>query len=141
MTPPFFQRGLLLLVMWAMSVVLLGGGGRAAEERLSMAGLDVTVWQPGETTAAALPIVVFSHGFQGCATQSRFLMAALASAGYLVIAPNHRDAACTGGSVTMARSAGATFSQAADLGRDELSRPCRRYHSSRRSSEGNGGPA
>jgi predicted dienelactone hydrolase len=81
-----------------MSVVLLGGVGRAAEERLSIAGLDVMVWQPEETKPAALPIVVFSHGFHGCATQSRFLVTALASAGYLVIAPNHRDAACNGGS-------------------------------------------
>jgi predicted dienelactone hydrolase len=92
------RRSLPLLVIWAMSVVLLGGVGRAAEERLSIAGLDVMVWQPEETQPAALPIVVFSHGFHGCATQSRFLVTALASAGYLVIAPNHRDAACNGGS-------------------------------------------
>src|SRR5271169_6350734 len=98
MTRPFLRRSLLLLAISTISVVHLGGVGRAAEERLSIAGLDVTVWQPDEAALAALPVVVFSHGFHGCATQSRFLMTALASAGYLVVAPNHRDAACNGGS-------------------------------------------
>jgi len=98
MTRPFLQRSLLLLVIWAVSVVLFGGVGCTAEERLSIAGLDVTVWQPDETPPAALPIIVFSHGFHGCATQSRFLMTALAAAGYLVVAPNHRDATCNSGS-------------------------------------------
>jgi len=37
---------------------------------------------------------VFSHGFLGCATQSTFLMEAMARAGYFVLAPNHRDALC-----------------------------------------------
>jgi alpha-beta hydrolase superfamily lysophospholipase len=87
----------MILVIWAMSVVRLGVGG-AAEERLSIAGLDVMVWKPDETAPPALPIVVFSHGFHGCTTQSRFLMIALASAGYLVVASNHRDAICNGGS-------------------------------------------
>jgi predicted dienelactone hydrolase len=42
-------------------------------------------------------VIVFSHGFHGCATQSRFLMEAFANAGYLVLAPNHHDATCRGG--------------------------------------------
>ena len=42
--------------------------------------------------------LVFSHGFHGCATQSTFLMQAFADAGYIVFAPNHRDATCNGGS-------------------------------------------
>jgi predicted dienelactone hydrolase len=42
-------------------------------------------------------VIIFSHGFHGCATQSRFLMEAIAKAGYMVFAPNHRDATCTGG--------------------------------------------
>jgi dienelactone hydrolase len=37
-------------------------------------------------------MIVFSHGFGGCATQSRFLAAALADRGYWVFAPNHKDA-------------------------------------------------
>jgi predicted dienelactone hydrolase len=39
-------------------------------------------------------LIVFSHGFGGCNTQSTFLMEALAQAGYLVVAPNHSDARC-----------------------------------------------
>lgn len=97
MTWQFLRPILLLLVISTMSILLLGGVGRAAEERVSMAGLDVMVWRPDETAPAALPIVIFSHGFHGCATQSRFLMPALAAAGYLVFAPNHRDATCNGG--------------------------------------------
>jgi len=98
MTRPFLRHSLLLVVISTISVVYLGGIGRAAEERISIAGLDVMVWQPDDTTPAPLPIVVFSHGFHGCATQSRFLTTALASTGYLVVAPNHRDATCNGGS-------------------------------------------
>lgn len=53
-------------------------------------GLDVAVWQP--EGPGPFPLVVFSHGFHGRNTQSEFLMHALAKAGYLVVAPNHRDA-------------------------------------------------
>ena len=69
----------------------------AAERSLALAGLKVTEWSPENAPRSPLPIIIFSHGFHGCATQSRFMMAALASAGYLVFAPNHRDAACDGG--------------------------------------------
>jgi predicted dienelactone hydrolase len=40
------------------------------------------------------PLIVFSHGFGGCGTQSIFLMEALARAGYIVVAPDHKDARC-----------------------------------------------
>ncbi len=59
-----------------------------------IAGLDVAVWQP--KGGGPFPLVIFSHGFHGRNTQSEFLMRAMAQAGYLVIAPNHRDAARTG---------------------------------------------
>jgi predicted dienelactone hydrolase len=53
------------------------------------------LWLPkGVAPAAGYPLIVFSHGFSGCNTQSIFLMNALASAGYLVLAPNHQDARC-----------------------------------------------
>jgi predicted dienelactone hydrolase len=42
-------------------------------------------------------VIIFSHGLHGCATQSGFLMEAFAAAGYLVFAPDHRDAGCRGG--------------------------------------------
>ncbi|HEX3952742.1 MAG TPA: alpha/beta hydrolase-fold protein [Stellaceae bacterium] len=69
----------------------------AAEHGVSIAGLAVTVWTPDAASTGPLPMVIFSHGFHGCATQSRFLTEALAAAGYIVFAPNHRDATCNGG--------------------------------------------
>jgi predicted dienelactone hydrolase len=86
-------------------ILLIAGGfsafavaiASASEERLSLAGLAVTVWQPDAATSNARPAIIFSHGFHGCDTQSRFLATALAAAGYLVFAPQHRDATCDGG--------------------------------------------
>lgn len=63
---------------------------------MTLAGLRVAVWSDAASTGAAQPVIVFSHGFLGCATQSRFLMEAFAKAGYTVFAPNHRDALCVG---------------------------------------------
>jgi predicted dienelactone hydrolase len=40
------------------------------------------------------PLVVFSHGFGGCSVQSMFFTEALARAGYIVAAPDHRDSMC-----------------------------------------------
>jgi len=62
---------------------------------VNVAGRDVAVWKPaGPAPAAGFPMVIFSHGFTGCNTQSAFLMEALAQAGYLMVAPNHADAHC-----------------------------------------------
>jgi predicted dienelactone hydrolase len=69
----------------------------AGESSLSIAGVAVTEWEGHAPAAGPQPVVIFSHGFHGCATQSRFLMQAFADAGYLVFAPNHRDAVCGGG--------------------------------------------
>ena len=65
---------------------------QTAEETHQIAGLNVGVWKPSQRTAA--PLIVFSHGFSGCHTQSVFLMEAMADAGYLVVAPDHKDAGC-----------------------------------------------
>jgi pimeloyl-ACP methyl ester carboxylesterase len=79
-------------------LVILGAPTTNAEERaVELAGMKVTLWSEKTDNVSAQPVIVFSHGFHGCATQSRFLMEALASAGYLVLAPNHRDATCNGG--------------------------------------------
>ena len=62
---------------------------------VTVAGVRVALWKPaGEAPPGGFPLVLFSHGFTGCDTQSIFLMEALAQAGYFVLAPNHRDAAC-----------------------------------------------
>lgn len=63
--------------------------------RVVIGGRDVAVWKPAAPApSSGSPVIVFLHGFSGCNTQSVFLMEALASAGYLVLAPNHQDARC-----------------------------------------------
>ena len=74
--------------------LLVGATAAASEQQIKLAGLDVTVWSDAAVASKRQPVLLFSHGFRGCATQSRFLMEAFARAGYLVFAPNHRDASC-----------------------------------------------
>jgi predicted dienelactone hydrolase len=66
-----------------------------AVDQIQLAGLNVAVWKPSQSGPA--PLIVFSHGYHGCNTQSTSLMTTLANAGYLVVAPNHKDAICEGG--------------------------------------------
>jgi predicted dienelactone hydrolase len=70
-------------------------GERRGIENQTIGGVEVAVWAPPGTEPA--PLIVFSHGYHGCAGQSTFLTRALAADGYLVLAPNHKDAACKGG--------------------------------------------
>ncbi|MBI2598259.1 MAG: alpha/beta hydrolase [Candidatus Diapherotrites archaeon] len=44
---------------------------------------------------AKFPLVIFSHGYGGCAVQSVFFTEALARNGYIVAAPDHADAKCS----------------------------------------------
>lgn len=78
----------------AIGALLVLGGAQAAgaQEWITVANRKVAIWRPTGTTRA--PLVIFSHGFGGCAAQSRFLTEALAARGYFVIAPDHRDARC-----------------------------------------------
>jgi predicted dienelactone hydrolase len=87
------RYGLLIIT----ACVFCGGVVQAAQTSVTLAGMDVTVWSQPTEQNLKQPVIIFSHGFHGCATQSRFLMEALVSAGYLIFAPNHRDAACNGG--------------------------------------------
>jgi predicted dienelactone hydrolase len=71
-----------------------------------IAGLNVAIWEPTRRIGSrAAPTLLFSHGFHGCNTQSTFLMQEFADAGYLVFAPNHKDASC-GDSAIGARGGG-----------------------------------
>jgi dienelactone hydrolase len=70
--------------------------GPSGATRMTIAGRQVDVWRPRGDAPA--PLILFSHGWGGCGTQSAFLMHALAEAGYLVVAPNHKDARCARGS-------------------------------------------
>ena len=72
-------------------------------QRTHMAGLSVVYWLPDEAAYPA-PLVLFSHGMNGCKTQSVFLMKAMAQRGYVVVAPDHKDALCGDGG-EMSRSA------------------------------------
>ena len=57
---------------------------------------NVEIWLPPEfqSSEEKWPLLIFSHGFGGCAKQSAFLMKYLAENGYIVIAPDHEDANC-----------------------------------------------
>ena len=72
-------------------------GARATHPvtEVTIAGRRVALWDPaGSAPPAGFPLILFSHGFTGCDTQSILLVEALARAGYLVLAPNHHDAGC-----------------------------------------------
>lgn len=66
----------------------------ATEREVILAGRKVYEWPPAQQIYEKAPIVVFSHGFRGCGTQSRFLMEVFANKGFWVFAPNHADANC-----------------------------------------------
>ena len=90
----------ILAVTALLGVILVCGLGvlklfSQPAAHIIVAGRDIALWKPsGEAPPAGFPVVVFSHGFTGCNTQSVFLMEALAHAGYFVVAPNHHDARC-----------------------------------------------
>jgi len=46
-------------------------------------------------SCARFPLVVFSHGFSGCGTQTVYFTEELARRGYVVAAPDHKDALCS----------------------------------------------
>src|SRR5436853_1758628 len=81
--------GLLALALLTVAIPV-----PAQEQTTTLGGRQVVLWQPHGAPNERHPIIVFSHGFGGCATQSRFLTEALAERGYWVFAPNHKDAGC-----------------------------------------------
>ncbi len=89
-----FTGFFLLSILVSLTIL---PSAQAAEQSINLAGMDVTVWSQDRDKGDRQPVIIFSHGFHGCNTQSRFLMEAFASAGYIVFAPNHRDATCHGG--------------------------------------------
>jgi predicted dienelactone hydrolase len=92
------MRPAILLVL-ALFVLPAAAADRASDPATDPTlttdkGLTYSVWMPPGVHHHDLPAVLFSHGFGGCARQSRTLTAALAAHGYLVLAPNHKDAGC-----------------------------------------------
>jgi predicted dienelactone hydrolase len=97
----------------ALALALPAHADDIRETPLEIAGLRTVTWESTAPSQGARPLIVFSHGLHGCATQSRFLMKALAGAGYFVIAPNHRDATCGGGQSSWGDKPPISFKEAA----------------------------
>jgi predicted dienelactone hydrolase len=74
--------------------------------------MKVTVWTPENVATGKYPLVIFSHGFHGCAPQGRYLMQAFADDGYWVFAPHHKDSTCNGGKGHFWESPDVSFSDA-----------------------------
>lgn len=55
---------------------------------------NVEIWLPPDfrSSEGPWPLIIFSHGFGGCAKQSTFLTSYWAEQGYIVAAPDHADA-------------------------------------------------
>ena len=93
MQPPAlspFRRLLGVILAFLAAAPVLA----AEEEATSIGGVDAVVWTTSRATSGEQPVVVFSHAMHMCPTQSRYLMRALADAGYVVIAPRHLDSNC-----------------------------------------------
>jgi predicted dienelactone hydrolase len=93
------HRGILALAFALVAIMTAANLSSAVEtssapQQIQVAGMQVALWLPASNTPGPWPVIIFSHGFHGCNTQSRFLVQALADAGYAVFAPNHKDAAC-----------------------------------------------
>jgi predicted dienelactone hydrolase len=95
------------------SLAALAKPAQVEGQPVKLAGLNAVVWISPEAPPGKLPVIVFSHGFHGCATQSKFLMRAFAQAGYLVVAPNHHDATCDGSSASWLKKSVIPFQEAA----------------------------
>jgi predicted dienelactone hydrolase len=67
---------------------------------IQIEGRQVAMWKPaGTAPAEGYPLIVFSHGFSLCETDSEFMTGAWAQAGYFVLAPHHKDGSCAGSKV------------------------------------------
>jgi predicted dienelactone hydrolase len=88
-------RVVLISAIGAALVIAAEPARAAEEEATQIGGVDVVVWAPSARPADSVPVLVFSHALYMCPTQSRYLTSALADAGYLVVAPRHRDSSCS----------------------------------------------
>jgi predicted dienelactone hydrolase len=76
------------------ALLILCGPCLAKGEDIVLAGRRTVYWAPKGEATGRQPLLLFSHGYGGCATQSTFLMEALANDGFWVFAPDHDDARC-----------------------------------------------
>jgi len=84
----------LLAAAAVVCVLAVVPSALAAQQTVTLAGREVVVWSPPASRGGRQAVLIFSHGFGGCAKQSTFLTEALAAHGYWVFAPNHKDARC-----------------------------------------------
>lgn len=89
----------------ALAALAVAVPSRAVETEVTLDGIQSVVWTP-DGPVDGVPVIVFSHGIELCATQSRYLTEAAVRAGYLVVAPNHADANCLAPSETASESEG-----------------------------------
>lgn len=97
----------LLVINWlkiAVAIVILVVGfanNLSAQEltaemqTIELDGKKIYYWPP--FTQRKAPLVIFSHGFGGCAENIKYFAQALAEDGYWVAAINHKDAGSCGG--------------------------------------------
>lgn len=90
------NRALVITVLLVLLTMFAGPAFCADGDLVTDKGLAYRAWLPRDfaTHHHDVPLVLFSHGFGGCAGQSADLTQALADHGYAVLAPNHQDAAC-----------------------------------------------
>lgn len=87
---------LLLIAAFALLTATPALAAPVQKTLTTDSGLTYSAWLPKDFARHHhdVPLIVFSHGFGGCAQQSRTLTQALATAGYAVLAPNHKDKGC-----------------------------------------------
>lgn len=76
---------------WLLVLLLALPAWSQSPDKRQLAGRPVLIWSPKKNSPNT-PVVFYSHGWRGLNNQSAPLMRSLAKAGYLVVAPNHKDA-------------------------------------------------
>ncbi len=74
--------------------VCFAGPSTARERVTTKHEPNVEIWLPPDFRGSEgpWPLIIFSHGLGGCGKQSSFLTSYLAENGYIVAAPDHKDA-------------------------------------------------
>jgi dienelactone hydrolase len=99
-----FSAGYRVLTLETGRKVAVWYPTAAAEQRRSPSARDFASSVATDAPPAAcprVPLVLFSHGWGGCALQSIALTEELARRGYVVAAPDHADAVCRIGAETL----------------------------------------
>lgn len=85
--------GLALLLVVAIALAELFSGSSVSREQTSIGGVPTEVWLPSGR-AKNTPVIIVSAGLNGCSSSMKYLIDALADAGYAVFFPIHLDSLC-----------------------------------------------